>query len=287
MAATEKLQHPIPEQNRLEWYDQFLALTASLDEADFSSRDDRNVVIFGGGTFTFSESGRVNWTQAVTFRHGSSGYNGILPLDDDTGITMEDGDWVYVDLVRGPAGEYPLTPYKTSGALPATNKAYAFMARLGDVLWIRHLGFVLLGGAISTTSTVINSGEKLISVVPFVQKGVQGSDLQLLGRFRLSTDDYEIANATMSLNLRVEVQVSEDELTGDVEFYDATSGDVLKASTTVTSEQPVQFEATFVAEGGGDRVYELRAGLDPEEGPYDPDQEIIVWHAAVEVINTF
>ncbi len=187
------------------------------------------------------------------------GFNGGLP-QETTGITLEDGDFVYVDVVRGPAGLYNLTAVKTQSALPATNKSYAFLARLGNVLWVRHLGFLPLGGTFSSTSTVLNSGEKITTVIPFVSKGTQGSGLQLLGRFRFDTDDYEIANATRSMSLRVEVQVSEIGLSGDLEFYDATSGDVLKASTSVSSEQPVAFEASFTEEASGDRVYELRAG---------------------------
>lgn len=287
MASTEQLKHPIPDANRLEWYDQFLAFASSIDEADYSARDDRNVVIFGGGTFAVSAFGNVTWTEDVTFRHGTSGFNGTLS-SDAVGILLGDGDWVYADLVRGPAGAYPLTPVKASGALPATNKAYALMARFGNVVWIRHLGFVILGGAISTTNTQINVGEKLITVVPLVVKGTQGEGLLAMGRLRLNVADYALANATMTLNLRVEWQVSEDLLDADFEFYDATSGDVLKASSATSSDQPAAFEAVFVpVDVVSDRVYELRAGLDPLGAPYTPDQEVIVWHAAIEVINTF
>jgi len=288
MASTEQLKHPIPDANRLEWYDQFLAFAASLDEADYSSRDDRNLVIFGGGVFAVSLNGNLTWSDWVTFRHGSSGFNGLMSAEDDAGIDLEDGDWVYVDPVRGPAGEYSLSPIKTSGALPATNKAYAFAARLGNIVWIRHLGFMVLGGSISATNNQINTGEKLVTVIPLVTKGTQGEGLLAMGRVRLNVADYILGNATLSLNLRVEWQVSEALLDADFEFYDATSGDVLKASSATSDDQPTAFELVFAPEDlVNDRVYELRAGLDPGGGPYDPDQEVIVWHAAIEVINTF
>ena len=201
-------------------------------------------------------------------------------------IGLEDGDSVYVDVVRGPSGAYTLTATKVAGALPGTNKSYLLLHRAGAIVWIRHLGPVALGAAIG--SGVFPVGEKLITVVPMVVKQAQGDGILTMGRLRLNVADYALAGATLTLNLRVESQVTVAALPGEIELFDATAGDVSKASTTVTSDQPGQFEAVFTPEDmTTDRVYEFRAGLNSAGGPYGPGDEIIVWNAAIEIINTF
>lgn len=288
MPLTPKIRHPYPDENRRDWFDQFVAFTNSLDSSDFAARDDRNLAVVLTGVLSFVDSGsgvgNVTWDAPIEFYHGTSGYRGLVPVNIVPGVTLEDGDAVYVNVARAPTGPYGLVTVKTVSALPANEQAVLLFCRIGDFLWVRHNGIVPLGGSIG------NISGQIITSVPLTTKQTHGEGLITMSRARVNYSDWSLPGGA-TMNLRIEAQNTANDFNSDIRFYDVDPlfGDTLLASFDIDlNDQPQQFESVIVPfNTTTDRVYELRAGLQQAGpgSPYDITDEIIVWHAALEIIH--
>lgn len=289
MPETSKVKHPYPSQNEDPWFASFESMLASIDAADFAARDERNLILSGGGNITFSSSGDVSWTNDLTIHHASTGYQGTLAANPG-GTSLDDGQLLYIDLVRGPQQNYTTNAVKTSGNLPNNDKAVVLFYRDGNTLWVRDFGSVTLGGSLSQTENAIVAGDDIYTPRTLSTNETQGEGLAVIGRLRLNIDDHALQKAASTdLYLRVEAQVAVDGQEADVELYDVTGGGgTLLEHYDVNSDQAQQFRTQIPpVDTTTERVYELRAGMDPAGAPYAGGEVITVWSGELEVINSF
>lgn len=289
MPLSQRLSLPIPEEFDQDWFQEFVDLVNQVDTSLFASRDQRNVFLNGGGTVDMDASGLVTWQDAFQIFHGSTGFAGSIAANP-TGTTLQDGEFLYADFVRGPSGLYTPALVKSSGAVPANDNAVILFARTGQYLWVYQQGVIDSLAPPFATGGTFQTGEKLIYPISLTTSDVQGEGPLVMGRVRLNLADHLYADAASRIvQLRVEHQISNPGLVADITLVDVTVAPVTIASFQSNSTQPTQqlIDVTSQLVSLVDKqVYEFRAGL--VVGPsYNPDDLVTVWSASLEIINTF
>jgi len=100
MATTSRLGITYPDEKSRSWFDSFTAMMGQIDEALYAGREDRNIVLSGGGTFTFSAStGVLAWTSAIAVLAPITGYQWQIAAGN---VTLADGQLFYITVARGP-----------------------------------------------------------------------------------------------------------------------------------------------------------------------------------------
>ena len=139
---SDRMQFPFPNRNRDPFDAEFLALMASLDSAGFAGREDRNILLTGGGTFSFDAlSGLLSWSLAVDIVSPITGFLLSVPAGS---ISLPDGGFLFVDLVRAPTTNRTVVALQAS-TVPQTDTAWVIGVRKGDRVFFRN-GQVLLDG---------------------------------------------------------------------------------------------------------------------------------------------
>jgi len=289
MPLSQRLSLPIPEEFNEDWFDEFGDLVNQIDTSLFANRDQRNLLLNGGGAVDMTAGGLVTWQDDFQLYHGSTGFAGTIAANPG-GTTLEDGEFIYVDLVRGPTGAYTPTPVVGSGAVTANDNVLILFARSGQYLWIYQQGVIDSLAPAFATGGRFQSGEKLIYPVSLTTSDTQGEGPLVMGRTRLRLSDHLYSDAASRIiQLRVEHQVSNPGLVADITLVDVTAAPVTVASFQSNDTQPNQQLIDIsddVVSLIDEQVYEFRAGL--VVGPsYNPDDLVTVWSASIEIVNTF
>lgn len=101
MATTPRLKLPFPNENSDPWFESFEAFAKSLDAALYAAREDRNTVLMGGGTLTFTASSNsLTWGANIEFFSPITGY--LWRIAGPGNVTLADGDVAYVTVTRAP-----------------------------------------------------------------------------------------------------------------------------------------------------------------------------------------
>ncbi len=134
MSNIERMNWPVPDNNKKSWYSDFTSLVESQAAAAYSAREDRSIVLCGGGSRAFnSGTGVFSWSSAILL---ISPISGVTLTVNPGSIVITDSQWCFVSLVRN-----PLTPatviIKVAGALPGDNDSFAIGVRLGAALALR------------------------------------------------------------------------------------------------------------------------------------------------------
>ena len=103
--STSRFGIPFPSERATNWFSDFESMMAKLDALDFSSFDDRNGVILGGGTVVWNgPSGAatnvVTWTSDLVVVSPTFGQLESLPLPGSP-VVIPSGYFMVVDLARG------------------------------------------------------------------------------------------------------------------------------------------------------------------------------------------
>jgi hypothetical protein len=140
MPTTPNLNLTFPSRDQDPWYDEFAAFVGGLDSFGLAVRDHRNLLLLGGGTITWSETGGIIWTAPITVRHltrGGVAGTVAVPIEE---IALSDGELLYMKLVTAPTAPYAVTLHTTTGQLPANDKVLALAYRFGNTLWVNTIG---------------------------------------------------------------------------------------------------------------------------------------------------
>jgi len=121
-----------------------------------------------------------------------------------------------------------------------------------------------------------------VFLFPISSRGDFGAGVLVAGRVTIDATRYRAKSA----KLIAESQTSVGTLSGVIQFYDVTDGDVQLLSEVVDSDQPEVFELDLNLDFTQPRVIEVRAGLDI--GPtYAIGEQLIVWFSRVELTTVF
>jgi hypothetical protein len=100
MALTPRTQIPYPASNERDWDATFVSMVNAIDTSLFAAREDRNILILGGGTMTFNATTSVlSWGADIQLLSPISGYITTLPSGS---VTIPDNYYFYVRITRSP-----------------------------------------------------------------------------------------------------------------------------------------------------------------------------------------
>jgi hypothetical protein len=112
MATTPKLLLPYPDPNVPQWYAQFQAMVLAIDSSLYTPREDRNIIISGGGTMGFTAStGILTWAAPINLLASVTGFQWTIPIGQ---VTLQDGQLFYITVARSPQNNTTYTPVVSS-----------------------------------------------------------------------------------------------------------------------------------------------------------------------------
>jgi hypothetical protein len=151
------------------------------------------------------------------------------------------------------------------------------------------------GGVWPAPSSLIGKGYQTGDVIvqshTLSTKQTQAVGPVILSRLRLDEADGAVGGTTLERVLVVEAQVTDDGEVGSFGLYDVDGTATLisfvpsplptPALTVLSSDQPTKFELSFIPQGAGERIFELRGGMNP-----GATGDLLIWHARIEYRRT-
>lgn len=130
---TQRMGIPYPSENDDPWWTGFVDFVRSLDSHHFASFEDRNIFFLEGGTFSWLD-GTLEWTAGLKIISPSTGIMSTLASGT---LDMDDGDFMVVDLTRGPTTSVALS-VQSIAQIDPDDAPMVVCVRNGDKLYFRN-----------------------------------------------------------------------------------------------------------------------------------------------------
>lgn len=141
MASTPLLKIPYPERNAEPFYEAFVAMVEALDRMLTGAKEDRNLILGGGGRITWQlapggASGELAWSAPLEVYTPTTGLLETIPAGS---VQIQEGQVAYVRVIRQPQTSPTLAPLVASRIdLDAgQGDPYVLGIRRGDRVFLR------------------------------------------------------------------------------------------------------------------------------------------------------
>lgn len=263
-------------------------MVEAQDASAYASREDRNIILAKGGSFSWdSGTGTLTWSAGLEVLSPISGFRMTLSAGS---ATLADGQWLYVVLTRAPVDNLTLSSF-LANSIPNTNDAYAICIRRGTEVYFRNGQKLVNGETRSIFSSGSQSGQKEFSFVWGGGRETHNSDTPLIvGGFALNPSIYTIAGATLSIAFRALAANGDPAITTHAVLYSVTDAEVI-SDLPFTTTSIVKDEAVLVIGSGAgqvdnsEKIYEVRIYLGAPSG--GPTHNIELYSCEVRVVNTY
>lgn len=142
MPNTPRMSWPYPGEHQDPWYDAILNFFNAADFSGYAAREDRNIVLMGGGIISFDAAlNTLSWASPLVLLAPITGFLWTIPPGI---VTLFDGRMLYVDLVRAPQAPTTLAPL-VANQIPSSDTALLLAVRRGSRVFFRN-GAVALDG---------------------------------------------------------------------------------------------------------------------------------------------
>jgi hypothetical protein len=132
---TNKMQWPFPAKDRDPWYETFEQMATAMDSSGYASREDRQIIMGGGGDVTFDAgTNSLTWAESLDFYSLISGFKVSIAA---TTVAIADGEVIYLNLTRSPTQNISVST-AAANQVPNTDDAMAIAVRVGTVVYWRH-----------------------------------------------------------------------------------------------------------------------------------------------------
>lgn len=161
MPNSPRVLIPYPSENQDPFYDAFVSMVNAIDAALYAEREDRQIVLMGGGTVTFIVDGgtgaaTLTWTLPISISAPLTGFRWEVPSPSPSLVLVE-GDAVYVELVRSPTQNITLTALKAP-QVPSSNDALLVGIRKGSHFYFRNGRSLANGDSLEILDVTIGTG---------------------------------------------------------------------------------------------------------------------------------
>ena len=192
MPTTPKIGIFYPVYKVREWYDSYKSALLAVDQELYAAREDRNLIISGGGTFSFS-SGTLTWSSAINIFSPVVGFNCTVPAGN---IAITDASVVYVTLTRAPTQNVSLT-FSQAANLSLANgtSAFIFGIRQGSLFYVRN-GRVIANGesfSLLQQSSITGGSSGNLQAFTYTCSGSESDDFMVTLPAARSNDTYKIS----------------------------------------------------------------------------------------------
>jgi len=162
MPNSPRMNWPYPAENVSQWYETFRNLIEAMDSSGFASREDRHLILSGGGVVTWDgASGSLDWTGTINIISPITGFQVQIAA---ASVSLSEGQILYVSLTRAPTRIVSVS-VSVAGQVPNDDVAITLAIRIGTRVYFRN-GLLLDSG-----ESVTNLGAK--------QGGGGGSPLEV------------------------------------------------------------------------------------------------------------
>lgn len=142
MSVTSRMVWPYPDEHQDPWYDAFVSLMMALDFSGYAAREDRNIVLMGGGIISFdAATNTLSWASPLVLLAPITGFLWTIPAGS---VALFDGRLLYTDLVRAPSAPTTLTGV-VANQVPSSDTAFLLAVRRGSRVFWRN-GAVSIDG---------------------------------------------------------------------------------------------------------------------------------------------
>lgn len=128
-----RMEWTFPSEEEDPWYDRFVDFIRSLDASGFAAREDRNIILSGGGTISWSTGAGLTWTSPFQIFSPSTGFFTQL---QPTTVVLADGEVIRFNIVRHPGQNNNVAPVAAPYAENTDNSMLLGM-RVGDNFYFR------------------------------------------------------------------------------------------------------------------------------------------------------
>ena len=128
-----RMSWPFPSREERPWFDAFVNLLRSMDASGFASREDRNIILSGGGTITWNTTTGLTWTTSFRVFSPSTGFFTLLA---PTTVALADGEVAKFDVVRAP-GQNRSVAVTAAPYADNTDNSMLLGMRVGDSFFFR------------------------------------------------------------------------------------------------------------------------------------------------------
>lgn len=172
MPNTTKMMWPFPAIDQDPWYESFSSMVSAMDASGYAAREDRQLLLGGGGIVEFtSSSGLLSWGANFEIFSTVSGFVFTIPAGS---VTLVDGEVAYAVVTRAPTQNLTLSMI-VANTVPNTDGALIFGVRRGSSVYWRNgsksddgiPGNIFAGGAGGTDADAVhvNAGGEINGVV--------------------------------------------------------------------------------------------------------------------------
>lgn len=125
-----------PSENEDPFFPSFVSMMSALDTALYALREDRGLILMGGGLFTFtSSSGVLTWASEIDIFSPLTGFKIYIAAGQ---VTLNDGQCFYIATTRNPSGNTAATMVVGS-TVPATDDNQLLIGiRKGTTVYFRN-----------------------------------------------------------------------------------------------------------------------------------------------------
>lgn len=131
---SSRMSWPYPGRDDDPWYDGFRDLIQALDASGFASREDRGLILTGGGTVSWTLlTSTLAWSGIISIFSPLSAF--LIQISPGSAV-LADGQVLYVDLTRFPLENKSATAV-VADKVPSTDNAYILAVRIGAYVFLR------------------------------------------------------------------------------------------------------------------------------------------------------
>lgn len=236
MPNSPRMNWPFPSENQRDWYTAFVAFVEAMDASAYAAREDRQLVLAGGGTVTWvTASSTLQWTSELKIVSPITGFQIQI---DAASVTISDGEVLYAVLTRAPTRNVTAGPL-VAAQVPNSDNAIVLAVRVGANVYWRN-GLMMVNGDSFTNIGASQGGAGGAPLVTMDEGGLIEPDTRLYdfvgaGVTAASTgpNSVQVTIPAGGPDLRTAALIIGNQLNGDTvndcDALDAGNGAVLKA----------------------------------------------------------
>lgn len=164
-----RMNWPFPSREEDPWWDKFVAFVRSTDASSFAAREDRNLIMSGGGTLTW-DAGSLTWTEPFRVFSPSTGFFTLITANT---LAVADGQVIRAEIVRHP-GQNNSVAAEVAAFAQNTDNSVVIGLRRGDYFYFRTGQAIAAGTSIDSDDFFTGGGGAAAAHAPTHQDG--GSD---------------------------------------------------------------------------------------------------------------
>ena len=148
-----RMEWPFPSENEDPWYPSYEDQIRAMDASGFASREDRNLVLSGGGTLTWNTATGLTWTEAFRVWSPSTGFYSLLQPNT---LLPADAQCIRSEIVRAPGSNRSVAA-EVAPIMQNTDNSYVLGMRSGTNFIFRN-GVVIQNGVTIDAEDLFGGG---------------------------------------------------------------------------------------------------------------------------------